>query len=360
MSALACGVGAAAAVAAGVALATDSRSTASMPTAARASTAAVERGRLSAAVAQTGTLTYRARPDGSPYLVFNRASGTYTALPEVGDRIGCGEVLYRVDDDPVLLLCGAVPAYRPLRQGDHGRDVRQLNENLRALGADAQAKVDLRGAGASFTWQTRAALKALQRRRGSSPTGQLAAASAAVLPGPVRVARRSGQPGGAARPGAAALQATSTALQVRVELPAYQRRQVRTGARARIVLPGSQAVGGRVSRVGRVAPPPVGKDGPAAATVPVDVRLDSPGGARGFAEAPVQVEIQTAGVSDALSVPVTALVGRPGGGFAVERVGAGGAREPVAVRLGLFDSAGGRVQVEGDLRVGDQVVVPSL
>ena len=34
-------------------------------------------------------------------------------------------------------------------------------------------------------------------------------------------------------------------------------------------------------------------------------------------------------------------------------------RELVTVKLGLFDTAGGRVQVEGDLHEGDQVVVPS-
>jgi hypothetical protein len=32
----------------------------------------------------------------------------------------------------------------------------------------------------------------------------------------------------------------------------------------------------------------------------------------------------------------------------------------VAVTLGLFDPAAGRVQVRGDLRAGDRVVVPSL
>ena len=72
------------------------------------------------------------------------------------------------------------------------------------------------------------------------------------------------------------------------------------------------------------------------------------------------MEITTKGVDDALSVPVTALVGKSGGGFAVEVVRAGGRRELVAVKLGLFDTAGGRVQVEGDLRAGDPVVVPSL
>ena len=64
-----------------------------------ASTAAVEQGDLSAMVSQDGTLTYRARPDGSPYPVINRARGTFTALPESGHKVGCGGVLYRVDGD---------------------------------------------------------------------------------------------------------------------------------------------------------------------------------------------------------------------------------------------------------------------
>ena len=57
---------------------------------------------------------------------------------------------------------------------------------------------------------------------------------------------------------------------------------------------------------------------------------------------------------------MTSLLGKSGGGFAVEVVRPDGRRELVAVKLGLFDSAGGRVQVEGDLGEDDQVVVPSL
>jgi multidrug efflux pump subunit AcrA (membrane-fusion protein) len=72
------------------------------------------------------------------------------------------------------------------------------------------------------------------------------------------------------------------------------------------------------------------------------------------------VAIATKGVVNALSVPVTAIVGRSGGGFAVEVVGTNGRRELVAVKLGLFDSAGGRVQIaKGALHEGEQVVVPS-
>ena len=85
-----------------------------------ANTAKVEQGELSAMVSQDGTLTYRARSDGSPYSVINQARGVYTELPESGDKVGCGGVLYRVDDEPVLLLCGTVPAYRALHVGDDG------------------------------------------------------------------------------------------------------------------------------------------------------------------------------------------------------------------------------------------------
>src|SRR5207253_2166065 len=41
-------------------------------------TATVDRGTLSDMVSQYGILTYRARSDGSPYAVINRAGGTYT------------------------------------------------------------------------------------------------------------------------------------------------------------------------------------------------------------------------------------------------------------------------------------------
>ena len=133
------------------------------------------------------------------------------------------------------------------------------------------------------------------------------------------------------------------------------------GDRAQITLPGDKSVKGKVYRLGKVARTPAGQNADAgAATIPAYVRLDRPAKARGLDRAPVQVDITTKGVRSALSVPVTALVGKSGGGFAVEVVRDGGRRELVAVQLGLFDTTGGRVQVEGDLAEGDRVVVPTL
>ena len=135
---------------------------------------------------------------------------------------------------------------------------------------------------------------------------------------------------------------------------------MKKGDRAQITLPGNNSVKGKVDRLGRVAQTAGEDDDAGAATIPAYISLDKPKQASGLDRAPVQVDITTEGVKSALSVPVTALVGNSGGGFAVEVVRDGGPGELVAVRLGLFDTAGGRVQVEGDLREGDHVVVPSL
>ena len=313
-----------------------------------ANTVKVELGELSAMVSQGGTLTYRARSDGSPYPVINQARGVYTSLPDSGDKVGCGGVLYRVDDRPVVLLCGTVPAYRGLHIGTKGRDVRQLNRNLR-----------VRGARNAFTTKTEQALKGLQRRKGMSVTGRLAIDDAVFLPEAARIAKVAGQVGGSAGPGAPVLSATSDKLHVRVDLDASEQGEVKKGDRAQITLPGNTPVTGRVVGFGRVAQAGQGSQ-PAAATIPTFISLDHPAKAAGLDQAPVDVDITTKGVDNALSVPVTALVGKSGGGFGVEVVGAGGRRELVAVRLGLFDTGGGRVQVEGDLHAGDSVAVPSI
>jgi peptidoglycan hydrolase-like protein with peptidoglycan-binding domain len=326
-----------------------------------ADTVKVEKGELSAMVSAGGTLTYRARSDGSPYLAINQARGVYTELPESGDKVGCGGALYRVDDRPVVLLCGTVPAYRALRVGMKGRDVRQLNRNLHQLGYDTHAHVRIDPGDSAFTPKTEQALRVLQRKKGVAATGGLATGDAVFLPVAVRIAKVTGQVGGSAGPGAPVLSATSDKLQVRVNLDPSQQGEVKKGDRAQITLPGNTPVTGRVAGFGRVAQTPARQDSTTAdATIPTFVRLDDPAKTGGLDEAPVDVDITTKGVDNALSVPVTALLGKSGGGFAVEVVRARERRELVAVTLGLFDTGGGRVQVKGDLRAGDSVVVPSI
>jgi multidrug efflux pump subunit AcrA (membrane-fusion protein) len=349
-------VAAAAAVGGVVAVSSSKRATAAQEP--RVNTATVERGKLSDMVSQYGTLSYRARSDGSPYAVINRAEGTYTELPDAGDNVDCGGVLYRVDDKPVLLLCGATPGYRSLSEGDSGPDVAELNANLVRLAYATRAQLD--PSSRRFGSETASALEKLQSKLGDDRTGSLKLGEVVFLPEPVRIAKVTGQLGGSTQPGAQVLSATSSTLEVQLALDPSQRDEVKRGDPAQITLPGNTPVTGKVDRLGKVAQVTEGQNGAAgAAFIPAYIRLDDPAKARGLDRAPVQVEITTKGIENALSVPVTGITGKSGGGFAVEVVRADGRRELVAVKLGLFDSADGRVQVEGDLRVGDRVVVPS-
>ncbi len=91
----------------------------------------------------------------------------------------------------------------------------------------------------------------------------------------------------------------------------------------------------------------------------MDVTPSDPAATGTWDQAPVQVGITTASVPNALVVPVTALLARSGGGYAVEVVGAGASNHLVPVSLGLFDDADGLVQVTGSgLAAGQEVVVP--
>jgi peptidoglycan hydrolase-like protein with peptidoglycan-binding domain len=336
-------------------------------------TAKVERGRLALQVSATGTLTYAAQADGSPYAVVNQASGVLTALPSVGDVIKCGRALYRVHGHPVPLLCGRTPLYRPLSQGMKGWDAKELNRNLAELGYADGAELDPSG---YFGSETRSALKDLKDDLGLSPTGSLDPDQAVVLPGALRISSVSATLGAAAQPGAPIAEATSTARRVEVDLEPSQAEGVKVGDRASITLPNNRTTPGVVRRIGTLVVDNGSDSGSASdsgsgsdsgssggssgtATIPIFIRLKQVSKVRGIQEATVQVAIVTGRVTHALSVPVTALLARPGG-YAVETVDAGGERQLVTVELGAFDQANGLVQVRGPgLRAGQRVVVPA-
>lgn len=67
------------------------------------------------------------------------ASGVVTEVVAAGDTLSQGDVLYRVNGEPVVVMFGDVPAYRTLRDlSDNmtGEDVLQLETALVALGYD--------------------------------------------------------------------------------------------------------------------------------------------------------------------------------------------------------------------------------
>jgi peptidoglycan hydrolase-like protein with peptidoglycan-binding domain len=337
--------------------------------------AKVQRRTLSAIVSEAGTLTYRALPDGSPYTVINQARGTYTKLPASGQVIRQGRVLYRVDDRPVLLLRGSTPAYRTLSAGASGPDVAELNADLVALGYATRAQLSPKSA--SFGSATTAAVIKLQAALGVSQNGTLTLGQVVFEPSAVRVTSVPAQLGGSTQVGAMVMQGSSTVRQVQLALSAAEQTTVAVGDKVSITLPNNRTTPGVVSSVGAVAicPPSSGSGASgsssaapgtdncssagSAPTVTVGVTPSRLTATAKWDQAPVRVGITTGSVANALVVPVTALLARSGGGYAVEVVGAGARNHLVPVSLGLFDDAEGLVQVTAlGLAAGQSVVVP--
>jgi peptidoglycan hydrolase-like protein with peptidoglycan-binding domain len=286
------------------------------------------------------------------------AGATFTMLPTAGQVVRRGQALYAIDGTPVVLLYGGTPAWRAFRPGmGPGRDVRELNANLRALGYGDETV-----AGDSFTTSTERAVLAYQAAHGLEQTGELPLGSVVFEPGAVRVQTITPTVGAAVQPGAV-LTTTSTRHQVVVELDAAQQGQVAVGDRVEITLPDQRTVGGVVSKVGKVATTPSGGQGDGSdqtPTIEVDIRIFDQAAAGRLDQAPVGVSVTTGSVDNALVVPVSALLALAGGGYAVEVAEPDGTHRLVGVGLGLFDDAEGLVQVTGSsLRAGQRVVVPS-
>jgi Putative peptidoglycan binding domain len=168
--------------AAGVILATSltgSTQAASQPAKASGSST-VQRRDLVETDTESGTLSY-----ADSQTVFNRVSGTVTALPTVGQVIKAGGTLYRVDGAPVVLFNGGVPAYRDLSASDTaGADVKELKQNLKALGFDPDHEITVND---TFDAATTAAVERWQQSVGETQTGTISLGQVVFLPGSQRI-----------------------------------------------------------------------------------------------------------------------------------------------------------------------------
>jgi peptidoglycan hydrolase-like protein with peptidoglycan-binding domain len=311
-------------------------------------TATVTRGDLNGQTKVSGTLGYA----GSASVQSPR-SGRITWLPTAGQVVGRGGSLLAVDNTPVQLFYGAKPAWRDLSVGvDDGPDVKQLEQNLAALGYDPDHHMTVDD---HYDWATKAAVNRWRKARGLDQTGTFTTTMPAVfLPWPVRVKQLSASVGGQAAPGQPAYTATSNRHQVTVDLDVSQQSYVHAGDKVDVTLPNGRRTSGRVSQVGRVAE--TSGDPPnQTTTIPVTVTLDHPNAAGRLDQAPVEVYVTTQTRRGVLAVPVTALLALKEGGYAVETVDAAGGHHLVAVRLGVFSN--GMVEVSGaGLRAGTKVV----
>ncbi|HEY1829795.1 MAG TPA: HlyD family efflux transporter periplasmic adaptor subunit [Acidimicrobiales bacterium] len=294
------------------------------------------------------------------YSVVNQAQGTVTSLPSVGQVVSQGQVLYEVSGAPVVLLYGSTPAYRSLSEGTStaltGPDVAELNTDLVALGYVTSSEIP---AGTDeFTYWTKVGVEKLQAALGVTQNGTLSLGQVVFEPTAVRVTSVSATLGASASAGQPVLSATSTTRQVSIALDADEQSEVAVGDKVSITLPNNDVTPGVISSVGTVAT--AGSSG-SSPTITVLVNPTEPAATGDWDQAPVNVTITTGNVTNALVVPVDALLAQSGGGYAVEVVDADGIRHLVSVTLGLFDDADGLVQVSGSgLAAGQKIVVPNL
>ena len=135
-----------------------------------------------------------------------------------------GGVLYRVDNQPVVLLEGKATLYRTLTTGDKGDDVLALEQALAALGYDANMTVDN-----NFTSVTAKNLKAFQKAMGIAATGSLDLTTVVMHDGPAVVSTLVAAVGGSASSGTEILVMADQARDVTVPLAPAQLTSIAVG-----------------------------------------------------------------------------------------------------------------------------------
>ncbi|CAA9217848.1 MAG: hypothetical protein AVDCRST_MAG10-451 [uncultured Acidimicrobiales bacterium] len=314
------------------------------------SSVAVSRMDLVARTEVDGTLGYAGR-----FSVSGQMQGTVTALPKAGAVIERGQALYSVDNRPVTLLYGDVPAWRRLGAGmADGPDVRQLEQNLVALGHATEADMPV---DEKFTSATTAAVRRWQKASGMEETGVVELGQAAFLPGALRVAELKAEKGSQAPPGTPVITGTSTDRVVQVDLDATKQSLAKVGDKVDVKLPDGKTTPGTITAVGTVAQTK-GQGESSKRVVAVTVALDEPGATGSLDQAPVKVGITSDSRKGVLAVPVNALLALAEGGYGVRVVDGTIPGRIIAVTPGLF--ARGMVEVSGDgLSDGTQVEVPA-
>ena len=335
-------------------------------TAPKTETATVTKTTLTSSESLDGTLGY----EDAGTLSAQRA-GTVTAVAAEGKVVKRGQVLYRIDNQPTILLTGSVPAYRELStDSDDGPDVRQLEENLVALGFGGDLTVD-----ESFTSATADAVEAWEDSIGLDGDGTLDLGQVVFAPSAVRIDTIVSDVGSSVQTGSSIADITTQTRTVTVDLDSSDSDTIAVGNKVTVTLPDGSDVPGTVDRIETQAASTgagaaTGATGSGAgsgsgsgsgssdSTTTGVIVLDDQKATAGIDSGAVTVNVVQDERKDVLAVPVTALLALAEGGYAVEvPTGTAGSTKLVAVKVGLIDDD--KAEVSGNLSAGDKVVVPA-
>ncbi|WP_104092501.1 peptidoglycan-binding protein [Arthrobacter sp. GMC3] len=313
------------------------------------STTPIVRGPLDGTTQALGTLGFAATGP-----IQSASAGVLTGLPKTGEDVARGGTLYSVDNKPVILFAGGLPAWRSFQTGmPNGPDIQQLEENLKALGYLQGEPSD------SFNWATLAAINAWQQALGLPQTGtiDLGVIIFSGVKGNLRVAAVDALIGDRIGSGQKVMTVTSLEKEISVDVKLSDQKLAAVGNEVDLTLPGGVRTTGTITTIG--VPTEKEISGQKSVVLPISVALADPTKAADLQQASVTVGFRSEHREDVLSVPVEALLALDEKTFAVEVVQWDESTKRVPVTTGLF--ASGRVEISGEgIAANQNVVVPKL
>ncbi|MEM9203919.1 MAG: efflux RND transporter periplasmic adaptor subunit [Actinomycetota bacterium] len=269
------------------------------------------------------------------------ASMVVTDLVEEGSVVEQGDVLWRLGNEPTVMLYGDAPSYRDLEEGIEGADVLALETALVALGYDPDGTVTI---DQKFTARTEDMVARWQTDIGAEVDGVVHHGSVVVVSGPSRVGDTTLTVGAIAIDGQAAFDLRSLETHVNFAVLPSDRETLQVGDTVSVRANGT-------SVEATVDSTTITDDGGAIVTAtPADtVEITSD-------EVPADIGWTIELAADVVTVPAESIVRTDDQRTWVEVRDSDGVETWVEVEVGRV--SGGRIEVTGGLVIGGRVIAP--
>ena len=278
--------------------------------------------------AVTGTVDF-----GKSWILPITSTGLVTRTLTADQVVDFGEVLVWINEQPVVLLRGTVPAYREMQVGDVGADVEQLELELNRSGHLTASAID-----GVFDDVTATAVAHWRQEVGLTEEPTLGPAHVAFSESLVRVVSSYyvGQPFDA-------LEVTGTEASISIILQSDKTEFFALGTEPSILLGSGREIKGQVTAVDRY----VDAEGNLTSSWQVEIESDDD-----LEQGLVTVTGSVVLAEGVLAVPARALVTVSPGGFALQRA----TGELVPVEVGAI--ADGWIEIRSDqLQAGDEIIL---
>ena len=287
----------------------------------------------------------------------NLSTGIITWLPQPGSVIDFGDVIYKIEDVPVILLSGTVPMFRNIDATTPAAlDVVQLQTHFLEMGFTDSYPVtrsmhDL-NEDRYVTDVKDAEIKDWQESVGVEPTGRVNKGQIVFRPEPIRVDAVTAQLGQVAN-GGSLIDVSGVSRVVTAQLGTDLNGLITVNDIVQVELPDGKLVEGKTTYVADTVTRLVqGQQ----ETTYLEVVIELVGSGTSFDQSPVTVKVEEILERGANAVPISSLLALAEGGYAVEVFESNGTVKLLGVELGTFH--GNQVSISRGLKPGQSVIVP--